>query len=268
MKKYLQAGYTLVEMCIVLMVIGLLLVGILKGQELIENARMKALIVQVRSYEVAAASFRSTYDYWPGDMDDAPQRLKNCQGDCQTFRGDADDTIGPTWGYYGGPTPIDRPQDENRLFWLHLVSAGLISGVDARGVYQGYWGGSFPASKTGRGGFQVVYASITSRQADSRNSHYLLFRNLMGRTTPFDGDDSAALSGKEAYNIDVKMDDGIPGNGDVIAISDLWNCYFVHNNPDPNDPDHALHGQAENRYFLEREDLQACVMGFRIHGAD
>src|SRR5919204_594676 len=63
-----QAGFTLVEIAIVLVIIGLLLGGILKGQELIKSAQVRNLIDQSSSIQAAYYGFVDRYHQIPGDM--------------------------------------------------------------------------------------------------------------------------------------------------------------------------------------------------------
>jgi len=73
-----QKGFTLVELAIVMTIIGLLIGGILKGQELMENARVTATVAQIKSYEAAMTSFKDMYQSVPGDMLNAGTRLQGC----------------------------------------------------------------------------------------------------------------------------------------------------------------------------------------------
>ncbi|MCD8566562.1 MAG: prepilin-type N-terminal cleavage/methylation domain-containing protein [Alphaproteobacteria bacterium] len=68
MKKTLtsQKGFTLVELAIVMIIIGLLIGGILKGQELIANAQITNAVTQIKGMDGAVATFRETYNAFPG----------------------------------------------------------------------------------------------------------------------------------------------------------------------------------------------------------
>lgn len=60
-------GFTLVELAIVMTIIGLLIGGVIKGQQLMENAKVSAFIKQTSGYEAALQGFRDIYNYPPGD---------------------------------------------------------------------------------------------------------------------------------------------------------------------------------------------------------
>jgi prepilin-type N-terminal cleavage/methylation domain-containing protein len=55
-----QAGFTLVELAIVMIIIGLLIAGVLKGQELIANARVTSTVAQVKAIDAAISTFKDT----------------------------------------------------------------------------------------------------------------------------------------------------------------------------------------------------------------
>ena len=85
-KQTSQAGFTLVELAIVMIIIGLLIAGVLKGQELIANARVTSTVAQIKAIDAATSTFKDTYDSLPGDMTAPTTRLPNClAAPCVTF---------------------------------------------------------------------------------------------------------------------------------------------------------------------------------------
>jgi len=114
-----QAGFTLVEIAIVMVIIGLLLGAVLKGQEMITNAKVKNIENEFNGIVAAIYSYQDRYRALPGDDDGADRFGLDCSSnEC----GNGDGTIEGNFDS-GGDT------DESRLFWLHLRNAGLITGA-------------------------------------------------------------------------------------------------------------------------------------------
>jgi prepilin-type N-terminal cleavage/methylation domain-containing protein len=65
-----ESGFTLIELAIVLVIIGLLVGGVLVGRDLIEGAKVSATISQIQKYNTAADTFREKYGYLPCDIPD------------------------------------------------------------------------------------------------------------------------------------------------------------------------------------------------------
>lgn len=104
-----QKGFTLIEIAIVLVIIGLLLGGVLKGQELINTARVRALNNSVDGITAAWFSFQDRYRAFPGDYTQGDVNLPNV-----TQNGDGN-----------GLVDTDA---ERAMVWVHLQAAGYITG--------------------------------------------------------------------------------------------------------------------------------------------
>lgn len=117
MKK--AGGFTLIEIAIVLVIIGLLLGGVLKGQELITSARVRNLIAQNDGVKAAYFGFLDRYRGLPGDYPGATTNIAGISTATCTGNGDGNGRIETT----GGSTPT-----ENILVWEHLSKSGFISG--------------------------------------------------------------------------------------------------------------------------------------------
>jgi len=120
MKK--QSGFTLVEIAIVLVIIGLLLGGVLKGQEIINNARAKNIENEFSSIKAAIYTYQDRYRTFPGD-DKKADRFTDID-DCSDS-----DLCGDSDGIIEGDYDSTTDNDESRLFWLHLRNASLIAGA-------------------------------------------------------------------------------------------------------------------------------------------
>lgn len=113
-----QTGFTLVEIAIVLVIIGLLLGGVLKGQQIITSAKVSNVEKEFNSVSVAIYNYQDRYRALPGDDKKADTRFgldtaKKGDGNWKIDNGKFDETTGNV---------------EPRLFWLHLRNAGLVTG--------------------------------------------------------------------------------------------------------------------------------------------
>jgi len=118
-----QAGFTLVEIAIVLVIIGLLLGGILKGQEMITQARIKNVINDFNGITAAYASYQDRYRAIPGDDAGAQGRWTLGAAAVPSTPGN-----GTVDGAYQLPSG-GAVEPESRLFWWHLRQAGFIPGA-------------------------------------------------------------------------------------------------------------------------------------------
>lgn len=99
-----ESGFSLVEIAIVLLIIGVIIGGVLKGQDLIESAKIKATIQQINEYKMASASFADRYSALPGDYAQASHDLG-----AEIPNGNGDGIIEPD------------------MFWQQLAAAKLVS---------------------------------------------------------------------------------------------------------------------------------------------
>ncbi len=121
-----QSGFTLVEIAIVLVIIGLLLGGVLKGQEMIENAKTKSVVNDMKAIQAAYNGYVDRYKAIPGDE---LQVTTNARG--------WPNTVGPlaSNGILAAPigSTFTNAAGENQSFWQSLRASGLLSG-DATAV--------------------------------------------------------------------------------------------------------------------------------------
>ena len=123
-KKSTETGFTLVEIAIVLVIIGLLLGGILKGQEMITQAKIKNVINDFNGVTVAVTSYQDRYRALPGDDGNATTRWTTQN----PASGNGDGVIvGKYNATVAGAAPVTA--EESNLFWQHLRIAGFVPGL-------------------------------------------------------------------------------------------------------------------------------------------
>jgi len=178
--KVRQSGFTLVEIAIVLVIIGLLLGGILKGQEMITQARIKNVINDFNGITAAYASYQDRYRAIPGDDVGAAGRWAG------SVSGNGN---GQVAGAYNA-TPSNPPvaAEESNLFWWHLRLSGFIAGptsgagfanqpTNSVGGMVGVTSGDGTTAMMGFSGLMVCSANLADKiaiavdtQIDDQNS--------------------------------------------------------------------------------------------------
>ncbi|MDM8568834.1 prepilin-type N-terminal cleavage/methylation domain-containing protein [Thiotrichales bacterium HSG1] len=138
-------GFTLVEIAIVFIIIGLVMGTVLKGSELITNAKVKNIQNNFSSISKAITVYREHYHQLPGD-DDGASRFKGV--------GNSDDGGGD--GIINGNFASQTVNDESRLLWLHLRSADMVERTSnqqqqPQNAFNGWMGVSSDSSSTSNG---------------------------------------------------------------------------------------------------------------------
>ncbi len=203
-----EKGFTLVELAVVMIIIGLLIGGILKGQELITNARVTSTASQLEAIGAAYNGFRDKYNAIPGDMSSATTRIAGCADACDD--GDGNGLVDVNVG-------ADAGNDEGVFFFGQLLFADFITGMT--GTDNGAnpeFGITNPTAPIG-GGFTA---------GDSRNGvetdldqglrpgvHVV----LAGRADVAAAAGDGVLSTSQAANIDRRLDDGVPTTGILVG---------------------------------------------------
>ena len=187
-----QKGFTLVEIAIVLVIIGLLLGGILKGQELINSARVRNLADSTTGIQAAYFGFIDRYRRVPGDWD-------------ITTAGQAIGGSINSGGNNNGRLDNSANWNEPNALWEHLSKAGFINGS-----YVGP-GNAEPTTTNGAGPFNPFNSAIimarTDNYLDVTSAPPARLHLIVGKGTPVD----------IARELDTKVDDSVPTTGNMRA---------------------------------------------------
>jgi len=148
------AGFTLIELSIVLVIIGLIIGGVLVGQDLIRAAARRSIISDYEKIQTAINTFRLKYDCLPGDCINATQffgtetRGGGCprDGNTTTWQPSNGTCNGNGDGIVGGPAAAGN---EAYYFWQHLSLAGL-------------WPGSYLGDFPGSNPYETTFTSGTT----------------------------------------------------------------------------------------------------------
>ncbi|MBK8336208.1 MAG: prepilin-type N-terminal cleavage/methylation domain-containing protein [Sterolibacteriaceae bacterium] len=178
-----QSGFTLVEIAIVLVIIGLLLGGVLKGQELINSAKVKNFAQDFRSVPLFIYGYQDKFKALPGDDAKAQEHLGST---APVVSGAGNGAINGYWNDNFSATPT-----ETVVFWDHVRRANLASGP-----YPITKDSDLPTNADG-GRIGVQSAKPVS---DMTGSYYVC---------------SAAIQGKFAKQLDITMDDGHTTSGSM-----------------------------------------------------
>jgi len=178
--KYRQSGFTLVEIAIVLVIIGLLIGGVLKGREMITNAKIKRIENDFAGVSAAIFAYQDRYGVLPGDDPSASTRFAG------TWR--ASDNGNGNGNISGGWSSTNNG-NESRKIWKHLRGAGLIAGpVDNTDA-------SYQQPSNSFGGLLGIDLNLY---------------NLSGHNIIF-----GEIPGDIAQILEARGDDGVPSSGSI-----------------------------------------------------
>jgi prepilin-type N-terminal cleavage/methylation domain-containing protein len=219
------SAFTLVEMAIVLAIIGLLAGGVIAGKDMIRAAELRKIPVAIEElrknmnvfydkYGALPGDFNRATDYWGTDPDGCPTHTVRTPRDA-TCDGNKDGVIGSS----SGPNP---PSDRHEYyrFWQHLKNAGLMEGN-----FTGVAGTGGTTHLVGGENIPFIYGNIALGiywHGNMFGDAWLIDGNygnlfVIGRSRNNNENASSALTGEEAYTVDIKIDDGKPNTGNLLG---------------------------------------------------
>src|SRR5690349_16590711 len=189
--KSQQSGFTLVEIAIVLVIIGLLLGGILKGQELINSAKVKNLANDFRVIPTYIYAYQDKFKSLPGDDANVTTHITGATAAAAAGLGN---------GVINGNWNSTTNTDESFLFWQHVRLANLAAGptdvADPTYVPRNAVGGIIGVSS----------GTAAQMQINGMTGTYQVC--------------SAGVLGKFAKQLDIQMDDGNTATGSMRVVAD------------------------------------------------
>ena len=218
-------GFTLIELSIVLVIIGLIVGGVLVGQDLIKASEVRATISQIERYQTATNAFRGKYGALPGDLNAVtattfgftPRGNFPGEGDGNGFL----EGVG-----FDGPnsnTGVAQATGETVMYWVDLTYANgmnvnLIDGsfntasptvVPSSTISTTMLPRYMPSAKLGRG--TSIYA------AGFTLTNYFVLSLVTSVSSGGFVSANPGVTVLQAYQIDKKIDDGLPMAGGVTA---------------------------------------------------
>ncbi len=224
-----QHGFSLVELSIVLVILGLLVGGVLAGKFLIRASELRSVSSDLIKYKTAIYSFRDRYFGLPGDITNATQfwgSVTTSGATCPYEAGTGTQTCD------GNGEGNIQYYSEHARAWQQLANAGLIEGsFSGSPASANFYGETIPASKITGNGYMFIYTTkaaigLTGAGTASTNNTIRFGSGIAG-TYPSFRPNPPTINSIETWNLDTKIDDGMPGSGKLynhIGTATTVNC--------------------------------------------
>jgi prepilin-type N-terminal cleavage/methylation domain-containing protein len=190
----MNKAFTLIELAIVVVILGLITVGVLGAQSLIESAKINSVTNELKQYKTAMLAFQLEYDAIPGDMDNAADYWPSA------VNGNGDKIINTAEGNH---------------FWLHLQYARILPHIDVNvsygEVYSSYGKETLWKATTG------LPRSRRARTAAVYGQRAQVTLTLTRHLGVANGEWGAALTPEDTKRVDEKIDDGHASKGFILG---------------------------------------------------
>lgn len=221
-KCRINNGFTLVELSIVMIIIGLLIGGIFGGMKLVDNANVQKTVQELKSIHSATVTFKYTYRALPGDIPNPSSKLADCLSVPCATGGNNDRRITIGWNGAIGPT------DENYTFWHHLQAANLIS-MSFRNATDMSFGEGQPQATIG-GGYRAAREGIGTSADGCRTYDGSVFL-WVGTTQESSIITNTGINCQLISRLDSKMDDGMPNTGKLKIAWNMGSVCYAETDP-------------------------------------
>ena len=229
-------AFTLIEMAIVLVIIGLIVGGVLVGRDLIKAAEARATITQIERYNSAVNTFRNKYNALPGDLNQqTASQFGFAQRGTAPGEGDGNGII------EGNGAPFGQG-GETTMFWVDLTTANGLNVNLIDGSFSAATPNSdapstaaaslyLPAAKLGNGNYIYVYSGGYGGHNGIGQGDGVNYFGLSAFVSFGQGActhclwSNPGLTVAQAAAIDKKIDDGMPTTGNVVAAYLYSNNY-------------------------------------------
>lgn len=221
-----RSGFTIIELSIVIVIIGLLIGGVMVGKDLTRASEVRATLSQIEQYNTAIHTFRSKYNGIPGDLKYTEAKGFGLYSITYTGYmgypgyGDGDGIIRSANGS-ATPSTVTNLYGEPLIFWRHLSDAQLISGrygqalnsaAEAAGI------SGMDAMNTFLPAAKLTGSTIAVGSPRDGRNYFLLAKVTATLGVGAFGASENPLTAYEAYTMDSKIDDGLPATGSIFAI--------------------------------------------------
>lgn len=278
----MKKGFTLVELAVVLIIIGLIIVAVLQGSELVRQTQIRNAIRKISETDTAVSTFVAKFGdrALPGDFNMASQFgiTKDDKGLFNTssandlgYNGDGDgvldpyvSTTAPTWA-----SSIPSFSGEIANFWVELSNVGILSGgyrqIDGCGSARGGPCSSKPGKNLPK--LAIGNGLIAASDQDDGFIYYILGIGEDNDSTEWKEHTnlspiSDSLTPEDAWSIDSKIDDGKPETGIALVTAEYFNYSFKLDNSLSDTDCYSSHGGDYNMSLSE----QACTLRIKSIG--